>query len=117
MLILLSKAEQKTISATNSNPINNVPSTYGQNTKVEPVPTNVKSTSLDSSSKSYPFNATVILTVSFQISSGSSCTLGVIHLIVVLLTYIPTEFPNLPKLHSIPYYPKVLFPVGIAIMN
>ena len=113
--MLLSSAEQKTISATNNRPINKVPSTYGQNTKVDPVPMKVKSASLASSSKSCPFKATVILTVSLQISSGSSYTVGVIHLIVVLLTYIPTEVPNLPNLHSIPYCPRVLFPVGIAI--
>ncbi len=96
-------AEQNTISATSNRPIRSVPITYGQNTNVEPVPTKVKSTSLFSSSKSYPFNATVILTVSFQIESGSSCTEGVTHLTVVLLTYIPIPTPNLPNLHSIPY--------------
>lgn len=114
-LTFYSIAEQKTTSATSNKPIRRVATTYGQKTRVEPVPMNVKSTSLVSSSQSQPFIATVTLTVSLQIESGSSQTLGVTHLIVVLFKYTPMLVPNLPNLHWMPYWPVVPLPVEIAI--
>jgi hypothetical protein len=69
--------------ATKRRPTSKVPIMKGQKPYSEPVPTKVKSASLESSSKSYPLSATVIFTVSLQMSSGSSEIEGVKHLIVV----------------------------------
>ena len=49
--------------------------------------------------------------------SGSSVIEGVKHLIAVLLIYMPMLTPNLPNLHSIPYYPSEFFKVGVGSQN